>query len=96
MSCRTKTEAFVAASVARTHRCVVLHEAVTAFGPGAEIAARIGERCFADLAAPVLRVGSDFIPIAFAPAQEAATRPQLEPLLQRLRHCLASNLSRSF
>ena len=89
-------ETTVAASVARTHRCVVLHEAVTAFGPGAEIAARITEMCFADLAAPVGRVGSDFIPIAFAPAQEAATRPQLEPLLQRLRQCLASNPSRSF
>jgi hypothetical protein len=82
----------VAASVAPAHRCVVLHEAVTAFGPGAEIAARITEMCFADLAAPVGRVGSDFIPIAFALAQEAATRPQLEPLLQRLRQCLASNL----
>ncbi|MBA3418051.1 MAG: alpha-ketoacid dehydrogenase subunit beta [Geodermatophilaceae bacterium] len=44
-------------SVRRTGRCVVVHEAPTNLGLGAEIAARITERCFYSLEAPVLRVG---------------------------------------
>ena len=44
-------------SVRRTGRCVVVHEAPTNLGLGAEIAARITERCFYSLESPVLRVG---------------------------------------
>ena len=44
-------------SVRRTGRCVVVHEAPTTLGMGAEIAARITETCFHSLEAPVLRVG---------------------------------------
>jgi len=47
----------VMASVRRTGRCVVVHEAPTSLGLGAEIAARITESCFHSLEAPVLRVG---------------------------------------
>ncbi|POM25921.1 3-methyl-2-oxobutanoate dehydrogenase subunit beta [Actinomadura rubteroloni] len=47
----------VEASVARTGRCVVVHEAPVFAGFGAELAARITERCFYRLEAPVLRVG---------------------------------------
>ncbi|MGW4480899.1 alpha-ketoacid dehydrogenase subunit beta [Rhodococcus triatomae] len=47
----------VEASVRRTGRLVVVHEAPVFAGLGAEIAARIGERCFYQLEAPVLRVG---------------------------------------
>lgn len=46
----------VAASVRRTGRAVVIHEAHGFAGPGAEIAARITERCFYHLEAPVRRV----------------------------------------
>ena len=49
--------ATIAASVNRTGRCVVVHEAPVTGGLGAEIAARITERCFYRLEAPVLRVG---------------------------------------
>jgi 2-oxoisovalerate dehydrogenase E1 component beta subunit len=45
------------ASVRRTGRCVIAHEASVYGGLGAEIAARITERCFYQLEAPVLRVG---------------------------------------
>ena len=48
--------ATVAASVARTGRCVVLHEDARSFGYGAEVAARVQEELFWDLEAPVLRV----------------------------------------
>ncbi|MEU7690978.1 alpha-ketoacid dehydrogenase subunit beta [Microbispora hainanensis] len=44
-------------SVTRTGRCVVAHEAPVFTGYGAELAARITERCFYSLEAPVLRVG---------------------------------------
>ena len=50
-------EETICASVRRTGRCVVAHEAPVYGGLGAEIAARITERCFYQLEAPVLRVG---------------------------------------
>ncbi|MEM9166227.1 MAG: transketolase C-terminal domain-containing protein, partial [Planctomycetota bacterium] len=46
----------VAASVEKTGRCVVVHEAPLTGGMGAEISARIQERCFLHLEAPVQRV----------------------------------------
>ncbi len=50
-------EATICASVRRTGRCVVVHEAPVTGGLGAEIAARVTEQCFYQLEAPVLRVG---------------------------------------
>ncbi|MEV8364171.1 alpha-ketoacid dehydrogenase subunit beta [Streptomyces niveus] len=52
----------VMASVRRTGRVVVVHESNGFGGPGGEIAARIGERCFHHLEAPVLRVAGFDIP----------------------------------
>ncbi|NLU68642.1 alpha-ketoacid dehydrogenase subunit beta [Streptomyces sp. HNM0574] len=54
---RTVTE-----SVRRTGRAVVVHEAAGFAGPGAEIAARVTERCFHHLEAPVLRVTGFDVP----------------------------------
>ncbi|TDC20909.1 alpha-ketoacid dehydrogenase subunit beta [Streptomyces sp. 8K308] len=52
----------VCAEVRRTGRAVVVHEAAGFAGPGAEIAARVTERCFHYLAAPVGRVTGFDIP----------------------------------
>ncbi|MEU7368093.1 alpha-ketoacid dehydrogenase subunit beta [Streptomyces hygroscopicus] len=52
----------VCASVRRTGRAVVVHEAAGFGGPGGEIAARVTERCFHHLEAPVLRVAGFDIP----------------------------------
>lgn len=52
----------VTASVRKTGRCVIVQEAQGFGGVGAEIAARIQERCFHHLAAPVLRVSGYDIP----------------------------------
>ncbi|MEV5707434.1 alpha-ketoacid dehydrogenase subunit beta [Actinoallomurus sp. NPDC052274] len=52
----------VTASVRRTGRCVILSEAAGFAGVGAEIAARVQERCFHSLHAPVLRVTGFDIP----------------------------------
>jgi pyruvate/2-oxoglutarate/acetoin dehydrogenase E1 component len=65
----------IAASVIKTHRVVIAHEAVLNGGVGAEIAARIGEELFDELDAPVLRVGCPFAPIPFAPELERALLP---------------------
>lgn len=43
-------------SVARTGRCVIVHEAAKSFAVGAEIAAQVSEKCFLNLQAPVQRV----------------------------------------
>jgi pyruvate dehydrogenase E1 component beta subunit len=48
--------------VRRTGRCVVIHEAPTVLGIGAEVAARVMKECFFHLEAPVERVGGAFIP----------------------------------
>ncbi|MFC8827371.1 alpha-ketoacid dehydrogenase subunit beta [Streptomyces sp. NPDC057137] len=53
----------VLASVAKTKRAVVVHEARTNFGPSAEIAAQIYHELYGELAAPVQRVGAPFTPV---------------------------------
>ncbi|GIJ00037.1 pyruvate dehydrogenase E1 component beta subunit [Sediminihabitans luteus] len=58
--------ATVTASVRRTGRCVVVHEAPTFLGSGAEVAARVTEECFYSLEAPVLRVGGFHTPYPVA------------------------------
>jgi 2-oxoisovalerate dehydrogenase E1 component beta subunit len=54
--------ATVADSVNRTGRLVVVHEASVFLGLGSEVAARVTERCFYSLEAPVLRVGGFHAP----------------------------------
>jgi len=60
----------VAASVSRTGRLVVVHEAPTFFGAGAELAAAVTERCFYSLEAPVQRVGGFHTPYPAANLEE--------------------------
>jgi pyruvate dehydrogenase E1 component beta subunit len=80
----------VLASVARTRRLVVAHEAVTAFGVGAEIAARVSERAFGRLAAPVARVGAAFMPVPFARSLERACLPGEAEIAAAVRRSLAN------
>jgi pyruvate dehydrogenase E1 component beta subunit len=72
----------IAASVRRTGRAVVVHEAVRFCGIGAEIAAQIGERCFGSLKAPVARVGAPFSPVPFSPPLEDAWLPSAKDVVQ--------------
>ena len=53
-------------SVGKTHRLVIAHEAVKAFGVGAEISAAVAEEILDELDAPIMRVGAPFVPISFA------------------------------
>ncbi|MFB7090323.1 alpha-ketoacid dehydrogenase subunit beta [Streptomyces sp. NPDC056296] len=70
----------VTASVRRTGRCVVVHEAQGFAGIGSEIAARVQERCFHSLAAPVLRVTGFDIPYP-PPKLEHAHLPGVDRVL---------------
>ena len=75
----------IAASVAKTHRVVIAHEAVLNGGVGAEIAARIGYELFDELDAPVTRVGCPFAPIPFAPELERALLPGTANIVAAIR-----------
>ncbi|YCU36285.1 alpha-ketoacid dehydrogenase subunit beta [Mycobacteroides abscessus] len=70
----------VTASVRKTGRCVIVQEAQGFGGVGAEIAARIQERCFHHLAAPVLRVSGYDIPYP-APRLERWYLPSTDRIL---------------
>ena len=74
-------EAAVLASLAKTHRLVIAHEATEAFGPGAEIAARMADAGFDELDAPIVRVAAPFMPVPFAAALEQAYRPDAHAIV---------------
>jgi len=73
-------------SVAKTARCLVLHEAPLTGGFGAEVAATVGREAFEWLDAPVARLGALDTPVPFAKALEALYSPQgrLVPALREL------------
>lgn len=78
----------VAASVERTGRLVVVHEASVFAGVGAEVAARISERCFFYLEAPILRVGGYHTP--YPPSRlEKHYLPDLDRVLDAVDRALA-------
>ena len=67
-------------SVRKTHRALVVHEAVRFGGIGAEIAAQIQENAFDDLDAPVGRIGAPFSPVPFSPPLEQAYLPNAQKI----------------
>lgn len=81
-------EAAVLTSLRKTHRLVIAHEAVTRFGPGAEIAARMADIGFDELDAPIVRVGAPFMPVPFAKPLEARFRPNADGIATAIRKVL--------
>jgi 2-oxoisovalerate dehydrogenase E1 component beta subunit len=78
----------VCASVERTGRLVVVHEAPVFGGIGGELAARVTERCFYSLEAPVLRVGGYHAP--YPPSRlEEHYLPDLDRVLDAVDRSLA-------
>lgn len=77
-------------SVARTGRCLIVHEAVEAFGPGAEIAARIADRVLWELDGPIARLGALPSPVPYSPALESQMLPTRERIAARLREVAAA------
>ena len=78
----------VIASVRKTHRAVVVHEAVRFGGLGGEIAAQIQELAFDDLDAPVARVGAPFAPVPFSAVLEQSYLPNAEKIAAEARALL--------
>ena len=75
-------------SVAKTHRLVVVHEAVRTGGVGAEIAARVAEEMMDDLDAPIRRLGAPFVPVPFTPSLERLVKITPEQICQAVREIL--------
>jgi pyruvate dehydrogenase E1 component beta subunit len=74
-------EETLVASVKKTNRAVVAHEAVTRMGFGAEVAAILQHQAFDYLDAPIERVGAKFAPLAFAPVMEQFVVPNADDVL---------------
>jgi len=72
-------------STAKTNRVVVLHEATRTGGPGGEIAARIVEKGFEFLDAPVVRVTAPDTPVPFSPPLEEFFLAQVEDVEAAVR-----------
>lgn len=75
-------------SVRRTNHAVVVHEAVTFGGIGAEISSQIQEEAFDYLDAPVLRIGAPFSPVPFSPVLERAYIPDSSRIATGVRSLL--------
>lgn len=73
------------ASVAKTHRAVVVYEDWRFGGFGAEIASRIGEESFDDLDAPVGRVGGLNVPTPYARNLELECIPDVDDVVAAVR-----------
>ena len=84
-------EETIVASVKKTNRCVVAHEAVTRMGFGAEVAAVVQHQAFDWLDAPVERVGAKFAPIPFAPVMEEFVVPHAKDVVEAIQRTVARN-----
>jgi pyruvate dehydrogenase E1 component beta subunit len=85
---RPLDDATVAASVARTRRCVIVDEGWRSGSVSAELAARLAERCFYELDAPVQRVCSREVPVPYAAHLEQAALPSVEGIVAAVRGVL--------
>lgn len=75
----------IIASVKKTHRLVVVHEAVGFAGPGAEIVAQVAQHALDYLDAPILRVAAPFSPIPFTPPLEKAWIPSADSIVAAVK-----------
>lgn len=79
----------ILASVQKTGRALIVHEAVRTAGAGAEIAARIGEEAFFALDAPIWRLGAVDTPIPQDPELEQLCIPQVDGIAEAVRSLVA-------
>jgi len=85
---RPLDDATVIASVARTHRAVIVDEGWRSGSLAAEISARIMEQAFYDLDAPVARVCSAEVPIPYPAHLERAALPQADTVVAAVKRML--------
>ena len=72
-------------SVGKTKRLVIAHESVRSCGPGAEIAAAVGEELFGELEAPIARVAASFTPVPRSAVLEARVGPAVTELVDAVQ-----------
>jgi 2-oxoisovalerate dehydrogenase E1 component len=82
---RPLDEETIIASVKKTGRLVVVHEAVKTGGFGAEVAAMVMERAFDWLDAPVVRIGAPDVPMPFNPELEQSVIPSQKAIEDAIR-----------
>ena len=75
-------------SMKKTHRAVVVHEAVRFGGFGGEIVAQLQELAFDYLDAPIARVGAPFSPVPFSPALEKVYVPNAQSIVAEVKKTL--------
>ena len=84
-------EETLVASVKKTNRAVVAHEAIVRMGWGAEVAAVLQHQAFDWLDAPVERVGAKFVPLPFAPVMEEFVVPDADDVLEAIKRTVQRN-----
>ena len=77
--------AAVLESVARTHRCLIVHEDNMTAGFGAEIAAVLAQEAFGGLDAPVERVAMPDIPVPHCPSLLDSVLPDTDTIVAAIR-----------
>ncbi|HSH69243.1 MAG TPA: alpha-ketoacid dehydrogenase subunit beta [Deferrisomatales bacterium] len=78
----------VAASVARTHRAVVVEECWPQCGIGAEVVANLCDRVFFELEAPIARVSGEELPAPYARELEQACIPDVPKIVAAAKRTL--------
>jgi len=73
------------ASVRKTSRVIVAHEAHKRLGPGAEIAAMIAEEAIGYLDGPIVRVAARNVPLPYSPELENYVLPQTQDIVDAAR-----------
>ena len=84
-------EASILASVTKTGRAVVVHEAAAPCGVGAEVAAIVAEKAFGALKAPVVRLAGPDAPAAASFPLEAAFAPRAEAIVAAVKKQMITN-----
>ena len=79
----------ILASVEKTGKVLIAHEATRSCGVGAEVASLVSERAFESLDAPVRRLTAPDVPIPFSPPLEQSVLPQLDDMKEACRELLA-------
>ena len=75
----------ILATVRKTGRALIVHEATKTGGPGGEIAALIAEHAFVHLDAPIVRVAPPDIPVPYSPPLEEFFLPSASKIAEAMR-----------
>jgi pyruvate dehydrogenase E1 component beta subunit len=82
----------IIASVRKTSRVVIAHEAHKRLGPGAEIAAMLAEEAIGYLDGPIVRVAARNVPLPYSPELESYVLPQAQDIVEAARGLVRQRL----